>query len=388
MAVMLGLAMVPLGLGAGAAVDFARALQVRTILQGAADAAAIAGGTSRDKSDAALQQIVEQYLEINGAKDALQYVGEIKQELNEGKGTLTVSIDGTIPSSFMRLAGFSDMDIGASSEVNVGSQALELALVLDNTGSMSGTKIINLRSAATNLVNIIQSESSSYADVKMAVVPFAEYVNIGPFRGGEAWVDKSYLGGQPFSGCVGSRRDPQDQQVGAIGGGYPGLSGVRCNVELLPLTTNLDAVKSRIASMVAVGATYVPTGLMWGWNVLDSQVPFAEGRTAADMKRINGRKAIVLMTDGENTISPTYPTHDGRDVATSNTSLEEMCSKVKMEGIQIFTVSFMVPTDTIKDILIGCASAPSQYFDADNSTELNAAFTQIARELAAIRLTH
>jgi Flp pilus assembly protein TadG len=386
-AMTFALCVLPFGLSAGVAIDYGRSYFARTVLQGAADAAALAGGTSKDKSDAAIAMVVKQYLDANGASDILQYVSKIDQQLDMSKGTLTVIVEGNIRTTFMGMAGFKSMDIGALSVVSVGSQALELALVLDNTGSMAGTKISNLKAAATTLVDIIQKEASDYADTKIAVVPFAEYVNVGVARGTEPWVDKAPLLSRAFSGCVGSRTSPRDVEVGSNGESYPALANEPCNVELLPLTKDLVSVKSRIAAMVSTGATYIPAGLMWGWNVLDASVPFTEGRTAADLKSINGRKVLVLMTDGENTISPTYPTHDGRDVAASNTTLADMCAKVKSDNIEMYTVSFMVPSVTVKNILVGCASAPTKYFDADNATELNAAFTQIARDLASIRFT-
>ena len=384
---MLAFAALPLGLAAGAAIDMSRVSYVKTVLQGAADAAAMAGGVSKNKSDEVLKKTVEEYLRANHAEDVLQYVSNVERKLDTSAGTFRVTINGSIQTSFMSLAGFKDVDVGATATVNVGSQALELALVLDNTGSMAGPKTANLIAAATNLVNIIQQESSGNADTEIAVVPFAEYVNVGVSRLGESWIDASTLGGQPFSGCVGSRNEPRDLQAGASGAGYPALAGVPCNVEVLPLTSDLNAVKAKIATMAASGATYIPTGLLWGWNVLDAPAPFTEGRSTPQMQQVNGRKAIVLMTDGENTISPSYPMHDGGDPAVSNAKLEDLCQRVKNDKVEIFTVSFMVPSETIKEILVNCASTPGQYFDADNAAELNAAFQQIARDLAAVRLT-
>ncbi len=386
-AMLFGLAAVPLVLGAGVALDMVRINATRTILQGAADAAALAGATSKDKSDAALQKMVVDYLTANNAQAALESVTKISQLNDLSNGTFTVEISGTIPASLMELAGFDKLGVSAKSVVNVGSQSLELALVLDNTGSMAGTKIANLKAAATNLVNIISSEASDFADVKMAVVPFAEYVNVGVGNSGQAWIDTSTTGGAPWTGCVGSRPAPLDLAAGTVGGDYPALAGVPCNTVLQPLTSDLLRVKTTIGAMVATGWTYIPTGLLWGWNVLDSAAPFTEGKSPAETSRTNGKKAMVLMTDGENTISPSYPAHDAHDVALANANLESMCEKVKGDGIEIFTVSFMVPSVTIKDILSNCASVPENYFDADNGPQLNAAFADIARELAAVRFT-
>lgn len=386
-AIMMGLAIVPIVIAAGAAIDFSRANYARTVLQGAADAAALAGATSKDRSNSALNRVVAQYLEANHAKDVLRYVSKVEQTLDNDKGTFRVIIEGQIDTSLMSIAGLKKMDIGAVSQVNVGSEALEIALVLDNTGSMAGAKIANLKAAATKLVDILEEETSDYADAKIAVVPFAEYVNVGRGNSGAGWLDTSGVDLATWGGCVGSRPAPLDLQSGTSVQNYPAIEGVPCNAQVLPLTTNLKDVRNRIGAMTATGMTYVPTGLLWGWNVLDSQAPFTEGRTMAEIKRTRGRKALILMTDGENTISPAYPLHNGGNIVASNNNLREMCKKVKDDGIEMYTVSFMVPSNLIKSILVNCATSKTKYFDADNSVQLNAAFTDIARDLAAVRLT-
>ena len=48
------------------------------------------------------------------------------------------------------------------------------------------------------------------------------------------------------------------------------------------------------------------------------------------------------MTDGTNTKSPTYPTHDGTDGAATNTLTAEACTAIKASGVTIYTVIFGV----------------------------------------------
>jgi Flp pilus assembly protein TadG len=385
--IMLALAVVPLILAAGAAVDMVRANYTRTVLQGAADAAALGGSTSKDQSAAVLSKVVEDYLRANRAMDVLQYVTNVSEDLNMAQGTLTVKVAGQINTSFMSLAGIPTIDVGATSQVNVGGTALELAMVLDNTGSMSGAKIASLKASANQLVSILDAERGDYSVLKVGVVPFAEYVNVGKGNLGAAWIDGSAVTAANWLGCVGSRNDPLDAQAGSSGGLYPALTGQPCNAALLPLTEDLAAVRAKIDSMTAQGNTYIPTGLLWGWNLIDSDVPFTEAMTPAQLAAAHGRKAIVLMTDGENTISPTYPTHDGFVPSASNTKLSEVCANVKGANVEVFTVSFMVTSQTVKDLLSGCASQSSNYFDASNSAQLFSAFTEIGRSLANVRLT-
>jgi Mg-chelatase subunit ChlD len=383
----LGIAAFPLMAAVGVATDMVRINATRTVLQNAADAAAIAGAASTDKSEKFLKKTVGVYLESNHSTDVLQYVTDIDHKLDPVAGTFTVKIAGTVPGSFMSLLGFKNLSIDALSVVQTGSSALELALVLDNTGSMAGSKIVNLKAAATDLVNTIEAASADSNDVKMAVVPFAEYVNVGMGNSGQSWLDKPNGKAGPWTGCVGSRPAPYDMQISASGGNYPGLAGVACNSALLPLTSNLKKVKSAISTMTATGWTYIPGGLVWGWNVLDADAPFTEGKSKSQNKLVNGRKVIVLMTDGENTRSPTYPLHNGTNVVLANTKLKDTCTAVKADGIEIFTVSFMVTTPTVKNILQNCATETSRYYDAANAAELSAAFNEIASNLADVRLS-
>ncbi len=60
-----------------------------------------------------------------------------------------------------------------------------IALVLDNTGSMRGTKLANLKAAATDLVNSLFKEvDPAKRTPQMAVVPFSMTVNVGPANAG------------------------------------------------------------------------------------------------------------------------------------------------------------------------------------------------------------
>jgi Flp pilus assembly protein TadG len=67
---------------------------------------------------------------------------------------------------------------------------------------------------------------------------------------------------------------------------------------IVPLTASASTVDTAISGLQAVGATNVDEGVGWGWRVLSPTEPFANGRAYSDDENI---KALVLMTDGENT---------------------------------------------------------------------------------------
>ena len=386
MGMMLALAVVPMMIAAGAAIDMIRANNVQTILRGASDAAALAGATSGKANDNRfIEKIVQNYLKANNAIGALKSVTKISQSVDMGTATFKVEIKGKIETTLMALAGIKAIDVEANSEVNLGQQSLEMALVLDNTGSMTGQKLIDLKSSAKELIKILKAEKASYSSLKFSLVPFAQYVNVGIGNAGQSWVAQPVPAG--WAGCVGSRPSPLDERSGDTGGNYPPLAGVPCQAGIIPLTTNTSSIIAGIDGMVALNSTYVPGGLLWGWNTLDKAAPFTEGLTKAQMKAVNGRKSLVLMTDGWNTASPNYPDHAGTDTALSDAKLTKLCGQVKADGIELFTVAFQVPSPSMKALLVDCASNTDHAFDAANGSALRDAFTKIGQMMASVRLT-
>ncbi|TXM69119.1 pilus assembly protein [Methylobacterium sp. WL69] len=109
--------------------------------------------------------------------------------------TIRVTVTGTTPTSLTRLAGFTSLPLSVSGVSRRGSGNLEIALVLDNTGSMRGTKLANLKTAATDLVNSLFTEVDPAKPnaLRMAVVPFSMTVNVGPGNAAASWIDKDGL---------------------------------------------------------------------------------------------------------------------------------------------------------------------------------------------------
>ena len=92
----------------------------------------------------------------------------------------------------MRLANIDHVDVGASTTVLVGMGTAEVALALDNSGSMAGSKIAALKTAASDLVDTLfaAAQNSPETDpIKIAVVPFAAGVNVGSQYANASWMD-------------------------------------------------------------------------------------------------------------------------------------------------------------------------------------------------------
>jgi Flp pilus assembly protein TadG len=440
--IMMAVAVVPLLAAAGAAIDMVHANNAQTALQSAVDAAALAGGTSGFHSHADLAALVNKYLAENNANFSISSTDTVDFGTTPSTNNFFVRVNGTVKTDFMSLVGIPSMGLGAYSEVEKGGQALELALVLDNTASMNSEgRLAALKISAKKLVDTVMTNKPAGAYVKIGIVPFSNYVNVGVGNRNKSWadvpvdytdttavtynsypnavytnchiVDHAYINdgvpavwqenvcdvnaGTPvpvtyfpthtWNGCIGSRNDPLDVSIGTPSVKYPGIMDVGCPQPLTDLTDTQSTLNSQIDAMVATGDTYIPSGVLWGWNMLDSQQPITGAKTAAEMANLKGVKAMVLMTDGDNTLSATYPTHNGSDAAAADAKTAQLCTNMKADGISIFTVGFKVHKPSSLAMLAACASNSSQALTADNDAALLAAFDQIGASLAQIRVS-
>ncbi len=385
-AITMSIALVPLFIGAGVAVDMIRANNVNTALQAAADAAALAGATSKQfAKPKKIQAIVNDYLSANNALKLLASSATVTQGIDATSGAFKVTVKGQVSTTFMKLVGIPTMEVSGMSAVSLGMQGLEVALVLDNTGSMAGTKLAALKIAAKGLISVLVGNKADYSDLKFSLVPFSKYVNVGKPNLNASWLIAPTLPAS-WNGCVGSRNAPDDLQADTVGGNYPAVDGGTCPTALMPLTNDDQAINTEIDAMIAQGNTYIAGGVLWGWNTLTPDVPFTEGRTAAQLKTINGRKIMVVMTDGTNTASPLYPSHDGSDSVLADANFTAMCANVKAQDIEVYTVLFEEPSLVIKGLMRDCASVPSNFYDAASNTALIDAFDSIGKQLAGVRL--
>ncbi len=112
-----------------------------------------------------------------------------KAKLDAAAGTVSAKSTGTVVSGLMKVFGADNLRIGAASTVGKGDERLEIALVLDNSGSMAGTYITDLKTAAKNLASILYAGASGTDKVKIGVVPFAASVNVGSGYRSASWMD-------------------------------------------------------------------------------------------------------------------------------------------------------------------------------------------------------
>ena len=165
--------MAPMALGM---FDAYTATEQRGKLQDALDAATLYAARSPAQTDAEIDAIGDKALAANLN---LMEGAVLQSSSFQLSGSKVVSV------AQAQLPAFSPAwphdPIAVNSEVQRSMDKLEIALVLDNTGSMAGTKLTTLKAQAKILVDKLQAASLRSADptpIKISLVPFSSMVRV------------------------------------------------------------------------------------------------------------------------------------------------------------------------------------------------------------------
>lgn len=192
-AVMFGLFFSILIVSMAGAVDYSNVISRRSKAQDALDAATLAVAVLRpatvEQAQAAVKLRLDKELGDNPDKVV---IGQFNYDTKTR--TYYVTAKGTYKPFLLGVVNIKEIPYEVISEtIQAANGTLELALVLDNTDSMgqilngSSTRLDVLKTAATNLVNTVMT-SANKDYVKVAVVPYADYVNVGLANRSQSWV--------------------------------------------------------------------------------------------------------------------------------------------------------------------------------------------------------
>lgn len=395
----------------GGALDYGRAVTAKHHTLAALDAAVLAAGRA---------------LQINGGDTAAavavanRYYQQAKSKgLDIDNTTFTLVGNGTtiqgktigkVKSPFLGFIGKPEIEINIVSKAllavdgNAGTN-IEVALMLDTTGSMSGSKMEDLKEAAKDLINIVIWNDQSTYTSRIALVPFSEYVNVG-----QSYY-QTFTGAAPRSSndsktCVKERVSSSYRYTDATPGAgtYFGTytAGGNCRPRsdnvMMPLTSDKSALTARIEDLRTEGYTAGHLGIKWAWMTLagnwstvwpSGRKPGADADLTTyhnvkvgdqNLRVVKLRKIAVLMTDGE--FNRKYYGSD------SNTQAKATCDSMKAKGIEIYSVVFgLTEGSTAHQTMSHCASSPESFYDAQNGADLKAAFRDIALKIATLRLS-
>ena len=459
-AIIFGLSFLPMLAMSAAALDYSRAVQTRTRLQTSLDSAVlVAARDGSTMTDAQLTARARNFVDANMTGNAAPFTLDQFTMTRAGKN-IYLTGSATVATALLPAIGINSVTVTSSAKSTWGDNNIEIALVLDNTGSMSSSnKMTELKRAlcgdpscadampTSGFMRIMRDAAGGTGRVKVGIVPFdttvrmpqsiQDSVNSGtpvstsffaPATAGYctngvitnnaqriSWFrfanrDKDTLAGNRiggttvgtgcgtngtprataanWGGCVWDRDTPtnRDSTDGNLNTNdatslHP---AVNCRTgslaRLRPLAdiwSDTGPMVAHLATMSPSGNTNLTVGASWGQAVLTSQAPFTE---AAPPSTTSLYRVMILLTDGDNTESKS---------ATNQSLIDDRtrlaCTAAKSQGITIYSVRVI---DGDRDLLRDCASAPANYFEVANASQLTPVFTEIANRIGSIRITN
>lgn len=172
---IMALLALPVTMGIGMALDVAAVQRSRAKLQAAADAAVIAiARQGVTVSDADARKIADDMMRSNFLTPYAAL------EVTRVGTTFTVRSEAKADTSFGSLFGYGRWNVKVLSSADIAMLPHEIALVLDTTGSMRGGKLQAMKDAVAGLVDTMSANVKVKDNLKFALVPFSNMVNVGP----------------------------------------------------------------------------------------------------------------------------------------------------------------------------------------------------------------
>ena len=437
-AVLFGIAAVPILTFVGAAIDYSRANTARTAMQGALDSTALmlakdlAEGTIKTSDiDAKAQAYFSALYTYNDAKSIT--VSTTYTASTSKGSTIQVNGSGLVTTSFMKVAGFPNINFNSSSTTAWGNVRMRVAMALDNTGSMAQDgKIGALRTAAASLVDQLSALAKDPGDVYISVVPFAKDVNVGSSNYNQSWIDwtdwdaangtcsSNWYNSQSsclsagktwtaknhntWTGCVADRTQPYDTQSTAPSlGNAPTLFPADEYYEngqsyckpgnnpplqqIVPLSYDWSSIKATINAMQPTGGTNQPIGIAWAWQSLQQTLPL---NAPSEDSNYTYKKALIVLSDGLNTEDrwPAYGNGQTQFGGQIDARQKILCDNIKAQGVTIYAVQVNTgsPGDPTSAVLQYCASGTDKFFLVTTASQTLTVFNSIGTSLSKLRV--
>jgi Flp pilus assembly protein TadG len=427
-AVLFAVTAIPIIALIGGAVDFGRASLLRVKMQDALDATSIM--LAKEASTATADQLQTDANAFFNAQFKQPEVENLALDLQYTSGNQQLTLNGSasLKTAFIGLVGINSLAFDGSSTVNWGSKGLQVALVLDNTGSMaSNGKLAALKSATNSFLDKLKSAAFSDGDVYVSIVPFAKDVNLGPSNYNASWIDWTTWD----SSCSGGGGFGFGGGFGGFGGGFGGFGGGHhctppshstwtgcvldrgndsgpssgdydtnvvtpttsnsatlyvaedysdCPQAAMGLSYDWSAMKTVVNNMVAAGYTNQGLGLQVGWMSLAGGGPFTV--PTPPNPDAEYAKAIIILSDGLNTEDRWYSNASQIDARQKKT-----CDNIKAAGITLYTIQVNTSHDPTSTLLQDCASDPSDFYLLTSSSQILTTFNTIATGLDTVFLS-
>jgi len=176
---------------AGSVVDFVSIQQGRKTTQINLDATVLAlqpeiYSKSQSWVTSRAEELINESLAGTGVTMSIELV-----DMDKDAGRLYISVNISKPTVFVKLVGINEMRATLVSESTRAKNRLEVAMVLDNSGSMrSFGRMSALKDAAELAVDILSGYESNPDKVFIGLVPFTMFVNVGAGNQNASWIDR------------------------------------------------------------------------------------------------------------------------------------------------------------------------------------------------------
>lgn len=320
-------------IGGGMAIDFMRHEIEREAIQDALDRGVLAaaanakasGATSADEitaAETAAVATVRSYIETAGFDPDTHGV-TVTPDITPFSQRVDADADFNVDTFFLSLTGIDSLGGAAAAGAAVSVNQIEISLVVDISGSMEGTKMDNLHTAATTFVtDMLSGDKPDYTTISL--VPFSGQTSATP----EMMTTYNYNSWHNYSNCVDfSASDYTSASLSTTAS----LSQTqhfapewianqnsdwcpRSDISILPFSNDKTELTNAIADLRATGMTAGQIGMKWGVTLLDESSqplvtnliaqnlvdPVFAGRPAAADDE-DTLKFVIMMTDGNNT---------------------------------------------------------------------------------------
>lgn len=407
---MMAMLAVPLIGSVGVAIDYSQANAARTAFQTALDATALAmSKTAATQSAADLQAAASNYFNALFTSTQARDIAVTASYTGTAGSKLALNATATLKTNVLGILGYGDIDIAAAATSTWGETRLRVALVLDNTGSMSSSgKMTALKTASQNLLTQLKNAALEPEDVYVSIVPFSKDVNVGADKYDQNWINWTLWEARngtcsntnyksksscenngkvwtpaahdTWNGCVTDRDQNYDttNDVPIAGGTlYPAEQYQSCPVPVMELSNDWTLLSAKIDAMAPAGNTNQAIGLQMGWQTLTAS-PFT---IPAYDSNYQYNQVIILLTDGLNTEDRWYTSQ-----SSINARQQKTCDNIKAAGITLYTVQVNTGSDPTSTLLQNCASTSSKFFLLKSADQMITTFNQIGTALSQLRL--
>nr|WP_070958900.1 TadE/TadG family type IV pilus assembly protein [Hyphomonas sp. Mor2] len=371
--------------------DSAAIISTKRSMQASLDIAALAGARMLDDetiSDETIKSNINVVFKENLAtSDKALTCDPAASEFGRDTGDVSTEVKCHYGMMLGGMIAPDNIDVLVQSKTRISRRKLDVALVLDVSGSMNSSgKLSALKAASKRAAQTLITASRREGDHRVSFVAYAKSVNVlmyGPY----AWGDTDVIEPLPPTmapySCVSERIGDgawDDRPPGP--GAYFPFAGNDCPRNgLLTLSSDLSEIETAVDSLHASGSTAGHLGVAWAWYLLSPR--WASVWPATSTPRPYDEEAsfkvVILMSDGAFNNATHAP------YGTSSQQAIKLCREMRNLGIQIYSVAFAAPAAG-KQTLKACAGNEARYFEASSNTALIAADEQIAESLIALRI--